>query len=87
MMKAWVPWWVIPLVVGFATVTVWLRLQIVDTTYAINKTEATIRTLEQERKRSELKLSSLRSPKRLEALAKSRFNLNQPNPDQVVHIK
>ena len=86
MIKAWVPWWVVPLVVAFAIVTVWLRLEIVDTTYAINKSEATIRTLEQEQKRSDLKLSTLRSPKRLEALARTKFQLGQPSPDQVVRL-
>jgi len=86
-MKAWFPGWFFPLIVLFSIVTVWLRLEVVDTSYAISKTEATIRTLEEERKRSELKLSSLRSPKRLEALAKGKFNLRQPNADQVVHLK
>jgi len=86
-MKAWFPGWVFPLIVLFSIVTVWLRLEVVDTSYAISKTEATIRTLEEERKRSELKVSSLRSPKRLEGLAKTKFNLRQPNADQVVHLR
>ena len=86
-MRRWIPLWVVPVVIIMAVGTVWLRLTIVRTTYAINQAEKKARALRQERERVELKLTGLRSPRRLEQLAHSRFSLNRPHADQVVHMK
>jgi len=75
------------MLLAMAIGTVWIRLTIVRTTYSINETERMIRNLKLERQRTELKLSNLRSPKRLEALAKNHFGLAQPRPDHVVYFK
>jgi cell division protein FtsL len=64
--------------------TVWLRLSIVRTTYEITQTDKMIRDLKQVREQSELRVTGLRSPRRLELLAKSRFGLTQPRSDQVI---
>jgi hypothetical protein len=37
MLKRWIPLWVIPVVLVMAIGTVWLRLAIIRTTYAINQ--------------------------------------------------
>ncbi len=83
----WVPLWVWPTVVVMAIGTVWLRLAIVDTSYTINQAETQIRRLEQEREKLNLKLSELRSPKRLESLARQKFGLHPPKPEQWVYLK
>ena len=77
----------IPVLIALATGTVWLRLNIVRTTYAINETDKMILSLEQAKEQEELKMAGLRSPRRLEVLAKTKFNLSQPKPEQVVHLK
>ena len=82
----WVPFWVIPVLILMAIGTVWLRLAIVGTTYEINQTEGQIHNLQQEREQAELKVTALRSPRRLEILAKTRFGLSQPKADQVIHL-
>lgn len=79
--------WAVPILIVLAIGTVWLRLLIIRTTYSISQTDKMIRNLRQERDRIELKLAVLRSPKRLEALARTRFGLSQPKAEQVVRLK
>jgi cell division protein FtsL len=86
-MNRWVPMWVWPLLVVFSTGTVWLRLSIVDTTYMINQADGQIRRLKQELESSNLKIAELRSPKRLEVLARQKFGLRPPQADQLIYLK
>lgn len=81
------PLWVFPVLLVMAISTVWLRLYIVRTTYEIDQTEGMIRNLSQEREQAELKVTALRSPRRLEEIAKTKYGLSQPKADQVVHLK
>lgn len=66
--------------------TVWLRLSIVRTTYAISQSERDIRRLQQDRETMELRTTALRSPRRLELLARGKFHLTQPRSEQVIHM-
>jgi len=81
------PIWVAPTLVVFAVGTVWLRLAVVRTSYEITQSEHQIKNLREEREKDELKLASLKSPRRLEGLAKAKFNLSPPRADQVVHLR
>jgi cell division protein FtsL len=80
------PIWVVPALVFIAIGTVWLRLAIVRTTYAIDQAEHSDRMLRQEREDLELKVTALRSPRRLEGIAKAKFGLGTPRSDQVIHL-
>jgi cell division protein FtsL len=86
MRSQWMPIWVVPILIVFAIGTVWLRLSIVRTTYAINQAERDERSLRQEREDMELKVTALRSPRRLEGIAKTKFGLGTPRSDQVIHL-
>ena len=86
-LRSWIPVWVIPIVVTLAVGTTWLRLGIVRTTYAIDQTEREIRNLQIEREQMELKVTALRSPRRLEAIARARFGLTQPKSDRIVQMR
>ena len=86
MITRWLPIWVIPLLVILAIGTVWLRLSIVRVTYDINQTEKLIANRTQEKERMAFKTAGLRSPRRLEALAKTKFNLTPPRSDQVMRL-
>ena len=77
----------IPLAAIMAIGTVWLRLSIVDTTYAIHQLEETTRALHQEKAQAELRLATEKSPRRLEQLARTRYHLAPPRTDQVVHMR
>ena len=72
------PFRVVPVLIVFAIGTVWLRLAIVRTTYAINQAERTGRDLRQEREELELKVTGLRSPRRLERLAHDKLGARPP---------
>jgi hypothetical protein len=83
----WIPLWAVPVLVFMAIGTVWLRLTIVRMTYSVAQTEKMIRNLQHSRETAEVKLASMKSPRRLEALARSRFGLSQPHSDPVVHVQ
>jgi cell division protein FtsL len=79
------PLWVVPVLIAMSIGSVWLRLAIVRTTYSITQTEKSIRQLQLEREQMELRVTALRSPRRLELLARTRFGLSQPKSEQIVH--
>lgn len=83
----WIPLWVYPILLVFAVATVWLRLTVIRTGYDINQTEKMIRNLHQEQERAELKVAGLKSPRRLEQIAKTKLGLSQPKAEQVVHVR
>ncbi len=82
-----IPIWVFPVFALFAVGTVWLRLAIVRTTYTINQADRTTRNVHQELEQVHLKVTALRSPRRLENIAKTKFGLSQPSSDQVIYMK
>lgn len=82
----WVPLWVLPVLFAMAIGTVWLRLAIVRTTYEISQTDRMVRNLRQELEQEELKVTALRSPRKLEVIARSKYGLSQPKTEQIVHL-
>jgi hypothetical protein len=80
------PRWVWPVLLGFTVLTVWVRLGVVRSTYEVSLAEKTIRSLQQDREQIELRVAGLKSPRRLESLARSKFELGQPRPDQVIYM-
>lgn len=81
------PIWAVPTLILFATGTVWLRLSIIRTTYAIHQADQDLNRARQEREQLQLKVAALRSPRRLEVLARTKFGLSQPRVEQVVHLR
>ena len=83
----WIPLWVIPSVLILAVGTVWLRLAIVKTSYSINQAEKFVRKTTEHKQSAEMRVNALKSPRRLETLAKQKFSLSQPTVRQVVHLQ
>jgi len=83
----WLPFWALPIIVIFAVGTVWLRLAIVRTTYEITQIEKTTRELQLVKQQLDLKYAALRSPRRLELIARSKFGISQPRADQIIHMQ
>ena len=79
--------WTIPVLVAFAFTTVWLRLTVVQTTYELNQANKTLHNLKLENEKLELRVAQLRSPRRLEAIAKQKFKLAPPTPEKLVQLK
>ena len=86
-MKRFFPGWVFPVLIVFAFLTVWIRLTVVKTTYEYNQVNKTLHNLKLENEQLELKVAQLRSPRRLEALAKQKFKLNPPSTDRIIPMK
>lgn len=86
-MRRWVPAWAIPLLIVFAFVTVWLRLGVFQSTFELNQKTKILNNLKLENEKLELKVAQLRSPRRLEALARQRFKLNPPTADRIIQMK
>lgn len=87
MVGKWIPLWAIPLLVVFSIGTVWLRLSVVRTTYEINQINRQIEEARKGRENLQLKVAALKSPRRLEVLARTRFKLSQPPVEQVVQLE
>jgi cell division protein FtsL len=81
------PTWIFPVLIVMAIGTVWLRLYIVRSTYEINQADRMIHNLQQESEQQQLKLTGLRSPRRLEGIAKAKYALFPPRADQIIHMK
>jgi cell division protein FtsL len=66
--------------------TVWLRLSIVRTTYEIDQVDRQTHALQQAREQMDLQITALRSPRRLELIAHTKFGLVPPRAEQIVHL-
>lgn len=83
----WFPAWIWPVFLVLTIGSVWVRLSVVKTTYDVTQADKTLRSLQQDREQIELRVAGLRSPRRLEILARSRFGLSQPRSDQVIYME
>jgi cell division protein FtsL len=70
--------------IGAVLVHVWLRLQVVRMGYVLSTTSKLQTRLEQENRELKVELATMTSPDRLEALARQRLGLVQPENGQVV---
>lgn len=82
-----IPFWVIPFVIFFSLGTVWLRLGVVRMSYNISQLEKRIQKKQQEKELLQLRWAELRSPKKLETLARKNFQLGPPQLHQVIYLK
>ena len=73
-------------VVGVALLLVWVRLQAVDTGYALSAARHLAHRLEQEQRELHMEISTLTSPRRLEQVARERLNMGPPTPGQIVNV-
>ncbi len=73
-------------VAGVALLLVWVRLQTVDTGYALSAARHLAHRLEQEQRELEMEISTLTSPRRLERVARERLGMGPPTPGQIVNV-
>lgn len=86
-MRKWIPLWVFPIIIFFAFATVWIRLSVVKKTYELNQVSRMVQNLKLENEQLELQVAQLRSPRRLETLARTIFNLKPPEAGRVIKLK
>lgn len=63
---------------------VWVRLQIVSISYDINELAKHERALREECNNLSLRINEARSPRRLEHIAATKFNMSAPRAGQVI---
>ncbi len=85
------PWILLALfsLMTFASVTVWLRLHIINLTYAIRAEEQKVAKALQQRDQVQVQVSALRSPQHLERIATQQQALLGLGPakwGQVIHL-
>ncbi len=71
------------MVVGVATAQVALRTRVIRAGYALGERMDEIRALEQENRQLRLELSLLKSPERIERLAREQLGLVRPDPQKL----
>ena len=77
----------IAVLLGLSLFFVWSRIQVVHLDYAISHTESRLREVEQENRRLRLEAASLRSPGRIEQVAKRDLGLRHPALAQVIAVE
>jgi cell division protein FtsL len=86
-MNRFIPGWAIPLLIVFAFATVWLRLNVFQSTIELNQMNKTLNNVKLDHERLELRVAQLRSPRKLESLARNKFNLQPPTADRMIQLK
>lgn len=66
---------------------VWSHLQMTKLSYQIAEEMASKEQLLEDQRKLKLELATLKSPQRIEAIAKSSLNLSYPEKEQVIVIK
>lgn len=66
---------------------VWSRFKLVDLNLQISETSRLLKEAEQDQKRLNLEVASLRTPARIEAIAKNELGMALPTELQVVLVK
>ena len=66
---------------------VWSRCKLIDLNLQISETSSLLKETEQEQKRLNLEVASLRTPARIEAIAKNELGMAMPTEQQVVLVK
>jgi len=66
---------------------VWSRFKLVDLNLRISETSRLLKEAEQEQKRLKLEVASLRTPARIETIAKNELGMALPTEQQVILVK
>lgn len=66
---------------------VWSRFKLIDLNLQISDSSRLLKEAEQEQKRLKLEIASLRTPSRIEAIAKGELGMALPNEQQVIVVK
>jgi len=66
---------------------VWSRFKLIDLNLQISDSSRLLKESEQEQKRLKLEIASLRTPARIESIAKGELGMALPNDQQVIIVK
>ncbi len=83
--KKWAVWFIIATVLGLFYV--WSRVQVVRLGYDVSKLKAEAETLNKQASNLELEIARLKSPARLEDVAKNMVKMKVPSAEQIILVK
>lgn len=66
---------------------VWSRFKLIDLNLQISESSRSLKEAEQEQKRLMLEVASLKTPGRIDAIAKSELGMTLPSEQQIVIVK
>lgn len=66
---------------------VWTRIRVINLEYDISSLEEQVRIAQHQSRQLRLEAASLRSPARIEQVAKQQLGLQLPTPEQIVTVK
>lgn len=66
---------------------VWSRIQVINFEYGISSLEGDLRAQRQQNQQLRLESASLRSPSRIERIARQKLGLHTPSAQQVIMVK
>lgn len=75
------------LVTAVSIFHVWSRVKVIDLNLQISATNRQFQDMQQENKRLKVEIASLKTPARIEALAKGELGMALPTDQQVIVIK
>ena len=76
----------IALLLSVSLFFVWSRVQVTGLEYEMSQLQSTLRDLRQEKSNLRLEAASLRSPERIERVARQELHLRLPTADQVITV-
>jgi cell division protein FtsL len=76
----------IALLLSVSLFFVWSRVQVTSLEYDMSQLQSTLRDLRQETSNLRLEAASLRSPERIERVARQELHLRLPSADQVITV-
>jgi len=77
---------IVSALVFFSLLFVWSRIGVVQVGYEISHANKVYQNLNKENQRLRVEVASLKSPSRIEEIAKSRLDLMNPTPEQTIII-
>jgi len=66
---------------------VWSRVKVIDMNFQITEADRTIRDAKQEANRLRLEIASLKTPARIEEIAKGQLGMVLPSEQQIIVVK
>ena len=72
--------------VVIALLFVWVRIQVIQLGYEVSKIRKETTELREQKNRLEAEIAELKSPSRIEAIAKERFGMRLPQSNEIVTV-
>ncbi|SDM36019.1 cell division protein FtsL [Geoalkalibacter ferrihydriticus] len=74
-------------VLAVSLLFVWSRIEVFQLKYEISSLETALREGRQENSQLRLEAASLRSPSRIENIARTRLGLREPSLEQIINVR